>query len=157
MTVSPKALEEYKAIYRKNFGKDISDADALEQATKLLRLMEIVYKPMTKEEYNEITKLNEKTMKADDTSEKEGTDKLAQELTDNLNKNVGESVARGERYEKIYAIERTKWPHGMGAKMRDEIPENLQAELEECIIRSQNIARDACQTEELTNAYLAEN
>jgi hypothetical protein len=93
-------------------------------------------------------------MKEDDKLEK---DEFTQEVVDNLNKNVGESVARGERYEKIYAIERTKWPHGMGAKMRDEIPENLQAELEECIIRSQNIARDACQTEELTNTYLTEN
>lgn len=52
MTVSPKALEEYKKIYRKQFGKDISDADALEQATKLLRLMEIIYKPMTKEDFD---------------------------------------------------------------------------------------------------------
>jgi hypothetical protein len=51
MTVSPKALEEYKEIYRKQFGKDISDTDALEQATKLLRLLEIVYKPMTEEEF----------------------------------------------------------------------------------------------------------
>jgi thymidine phosphorylase len=94
-------------------------------------------------------------MKSDDKLEK---DEFTQEVVDNLNKNVGESVARGERYEKIYAIERTKWPHGMGSiKDRYEIPENLQAELDECITKSQVIARDACQTEELTNAYLAEN
>jgi hypothetical protein len=52
MIVSPKALEEYKEIYREQFGKDISDAEALEQATKLLRLMEIVYKPMTKKDFD---------------------------------------------------------------------------------------------------------
>jgi hypothetical protein len=52
MTISAKALEEYKEIYRKQYGKDISDADALEQAPKLLRLMEIVYKPMTQEDFD---------------------------------------------------------------------------------------------------------
>lgn len=61
MTVSPKALEEYKEIYRKQFGKDISDADALEQATKLLRLMEIVYKPMTKEDFAILEKRRKST------------------------------------------------------------------------------------------------
>ncbi len=56
--VSQEALEEYKKIYRKQFRKDISDADALEQATKLLRLMEIIYKPMTKEEFDELARRN---------------------------------------------------------------------------------------------------
>lgn len=54
--VSQEALNEYKKIYRKQFRKDISDADALEQATKLLRLMEVVYKPMTKEEFEQFSK-----------------------------------------------------------------------------------------------------
>lgn len=54
--ISKEALEEYKRIYRKEFGKEISDAEALEQATKLLRLMEIVYKPMTKKDFEEIQK-----------------------------------------------------------------------------------------------------
>ena len=61
MTVSPKALKEYKEIYRKQFGKDISDADALEQATKLLRLMEVVYKPMTQEDFDILEKRRKST------------------------------------------------------------------------------------------------
>lgn len=147
--ISNKKLQEFKALYRKHFGIELSDGEAQEKGSKLVRLLEIVYKPMTQEEYNEVTKRKEEIMK---------TDELAQEAVDNLNRNVEESVARGERYDKIYAIERTKWPHGMGSvKDRYEIPENLQAELDECITRSQNIAREACQTEELTNAYLAEN
>lgn len=56
--ISQEALKEYKKIYRKQFGKDISDVDALEQATKLLNLMKIVYKPMTKEEFDELAKRN---------------------------------------------------------------------------------------------------
>ncbi len=54
--ISPEVLKKYKKIYRKQFGRGISDAEALEQATKLLRLMEIVYKPMTKEEFDRFSK-----------------------------------------------------------------------------------------------------
>lgn len=54
--ISKEALEEYKRIYKKEFGKEISDAEALEQATKLFRLMEIVYKPMPKKDFEEIQK-----------------------------------------------------------------------------------------------------
>lgn len=60
--ISKEALEEYKKIYQKQFGKEISDADALEQATKLLRLMEIVYKPMTKEEFERFSKQQTKPL-----------------------------------------------------------------------------------------------
>ena len=56
--ISQEALKEYKEIYKKEFGKDISDAEALEQATRLLRLIEIIYKPMTKEEFDELAKRN---------------------------------------------------------------------------------------------------
>jgi len=52
--ISKESLEKFKGIYRKQFGKDISDEDALESATKLLNLMRIVYKPMTKTEFEEL-------------------------------------------------------------------------------------------------------
>ncbi|MGR3174552.1 MAG: hypothetical protein ACUZ8N_08150 [Candidatus Scalindua sp.] len=39
MRISKEALKEYKAIYKKEFGKDISDDKALEQATNLLNLV----------------------------------------------------------------------------------------------------------------------
>lgn len=41
-------LQEYKAIYRKKFGKDISDEEALEQATSLLTLVNAIYRPVKK-------------------------------------------------------------------------------------------------------------
>lgn len=66
-----------------------------------------------------------------------------------------ESSDRHERYEKIFAIEKTKWPHNMGIKTdRNKIPEELHLLLDECIGKSQAIARDACQTPELTERYL---
>lgn len=49
MQISQKQLEEYKKIYKSETGEDLSDQEALDQASKLLRLMEIVYKPITKE------------------------------------------------------------------------------------------------------------
>ncbi len=48
--ISEKALKEFKAIYKKKFDIELSDQDALESATKLLKLVEIIYKPITKEE-----------------------------------------------------------------------------------------------------------
>jgi hypothetical protein len=59
--ISKERLEEFKKIYKKKFGKDISDQDALEQATKLMRLMEIIYKPMTQEQYDQLQKRRKET------------------------------------------------------------------------------------------------
>lgn len=41
--ISKEQLEKFKLIYKKEFNKEISDQEALEQATKLLRLVEIIY------------------------------------------------------------------------------------------------------------------
>jgi hypothetical protein len=54
--VSDKALAEYKAIYKKQFGEDLSDQEALEQATKLLTLMKAVYRPIKKSDYEDYLK-----------------------------------------------------------------------------------------------------
>lgn len=43
-----KAIEEYKTIYKKQFGKEITNAEAEEQGTRLLRLFQIIYKPIPK-------------------------------------------------------------------------------------------------------------
>ena len=41
--ISKKDLDKFKAIWKNEFGEDISDQKALEQATKLLSLMKTVY------------------------------------------------------------------------------------------------------------------
>ncbi len=46
MRISKEALEKYKAIYKKEFGKDISDKEALKQATNLLILVKTVHVPI---------------------------------------------------------------------------------------------------------------
>ena len=57
--ISNEELEEFKAIYKKRFGTELSNQDALEKATRLLTLMKIVYKPMTREEYDAVQKRRE--------------------------------------------------------------------------------------------------
>lgn len=47
-------VTKFQDIYRKRFGKEISRADALEKGIKLVRMMEIIYKPITKKEFNEL-------------------------------------------------------------------------------------------------------
>ncbi len=84
----------------------------------------------------------------------EKADRLGRAFLDGLNKGVKKSVLRTKRWEKIYAIEKSTWPHNMGSLQRDEIPEELHSLLDECITRSQEIAQTACQTPELTEAYL---
>ena len=47
--VSEKALREFKNIWKEEFGEDISDEKALEEATALLTMFDAIYKPIRKE------------------------------------------------------------------------------------------------------------
>ena len=44
MNLSKEAIEEYKQIYKKEFGEEISDQEAYEQGSRLIRLLETLYK-----------------------------------------------------------------------------------------------------------------
>ena len=46
--LSKEALEEFKAIYKKEYNEDISDEDALEMAVNLLNMMNAIYRPIPK-------------------------------------------------------------------------------------------------------------
>jgi hypothetical protein len=69
MYLTDDEITEFQRIYRKNFGKEISREDARERGTKLVRLFEIIYKPMTKKEYDEIQELRKKLRSSDEPSE----------------------------------------------------------------------------------------
>ena len=47
--LSTKALQEFKEVWKKKYGEEISDDFALEQAVNLLTLFATVYKPIKKE------------------------------------------------------------------------------------------------------------
>jgi hypothetical protein len=49
--LSDEQITTYQQLYKKRFGKEIPRDDALEQGIKLKRLMELIYKPMSEDEY----------------------------------------------------------------------------------------------------------
>lgn len=46
MKLSKKALDEFKAIYKAEYGVELSNAEALDKGIRLLRLFKAVYKPV---------------------------------------------------------------------------------------------------------------
>lgn len=47
--ISEEALQEYKKIHREEFGEDISDEKAMDDAVNLLTFFDVVYRPIKKE------------------------------------------------------------------------------------------------------------
>lgn len=56
MQLIKEQLDEFKRIYKEECGVDLNDNEALEKATSLARLVEIVYKPRTKQELGKAQK-----------------------------------------------------------------------------------------------------
>lgn len=46
MQISNDSLDEFMKTYQAEFGKDIFHADALEMATRLINLYQIIYQPL---------------------------------------------------------------------------------------------------------------
>ncbi len=49
--ISDEQIKKFRTLYKNHFGEEISQAEAYRQGVKLVRLMELVYKPITKQEY----------------------------------------------------------------------------------------------------------
>ena len=62
MVLSDEDIVKFQTLYKSEFGMEISREDAYEKGVKLLRLMSIVYKPMTEKEYTQIQKHREDTL-----------------------------------------------------------------------------------------------
>ncbi|MCL5012226.1 MAG: hypothetical protein M1320_02255 [Patescibacteria group bacterium] len=56
MVLSDEDIKKFQALYKNELGKEINQQDAYEKGIKLLRLMSVVYKPMTEKEYKQIQK-----------------------------------------------------------------------------------------------------
>ena len=48
-------------MYKKRFGKEITREEAYEKGVKLMRLVEIVYQPMTEAEYQKLQERRKQT------------------------------------------------------------------------------------------------
>lgn len=56
MVLTDADIAKFQALYRSEFGKEISAEQAYEQGIKLVRLVSAVYRPMTKEQFEKIQK-----------------------------------------------------------------------------------------------------
>ena len=43
--ITEKDLKEYKRLYKKEYGVDLSDKEVLDKTSRLVRLMRVVYLP----------------------------------------------------------------------------------------------------------------
>jgi len=59
--LSNKQITEYQILYKNRFGKEISREKAYEQGAKLIRLVELIFKPMTEAEYRQLQECRKKT------------------------------------------------------------------------------------------------
>ena len=54
--ISKEGLDKFKQIYKKRFSKELADDVASEKAMTLIRMVELIYKPMTMAEYEALQK-----------------------------------------------------------------------------------------------------
>lgn len=56
MVLTDEQIEQFREIYKRQYGKEISKEEANDQACKLLRLLILIYKPMSAEKFEAIQK-----------------------------------------------------------------------------------------------------
>lgn len=59
--ITEEQIKTYQTLYKNRFGREISRAEAIEKGTKLLRLVELIYVPMTEEENRRLQKRRQET------------------------------------------------------------------------------------------------
>lgn len=59
--LSDEMITQYQELVKKRFNREISREEALENGTKLLRLVELTYKPMTEAEYQQLQERRRET------------------------------------------------------------------------------------------------
>ena len=52
--LSDEQIKQFQILYKNRFGKEISREEAYEKGAKLVRLVELIYKPMTEDEYKQL-------------------------------------------------------------------------------------------------------
>ncbi|HEX8974567.1 MAG TPA: hypothetical protein VF817_03720 [Patescibacteria group bacterium] len=57
MQLTDKQIEDFQLLWKNRFGYDLPRKEAFEQGTKLVRLMELIYQPMTVSDYEIIQKM----------------------------------------------------------------------------------------------------
>ena len=61
MALDNEQITKFQTLYKSRFGKEISREEAYEKGVKLMRLVEITYKPMTEAEYQQLQERRQQT------------------------------------------------------------------------------------------------
>jgi len=61
MLLTDKQIAKFQAIYKARFGKEISRSETYDKGAKLVRMMQIIYKPMTKADYDRLQERRRQT------------------------------------------------------------------------------------------------
>ena len=56
--LSKEQIAKFRAIYKARFGKEISEQEAYEMGVKLLRLVQLVHRPIKKTDFNKLSQFN---------------------------------------------------------------------------------------------------
>ncbi|MFC1612733.1 hypothetical protein ACFL23_00160 [Patescibacteria group bacterium] len=59
--LSDEQITKFQTLYKNRFGKEISREEAYKQGAKLIRLVELIYKPITEHEYQKLQERRQKT------------------------------------------------------------------------------------------------
>jgi len=59
--LSDQQIKKFQTLYKKRFNKEISRGEAYEKGAKLIRLVELIYKPMSEGEYKKLQERRRKT------------------------------------------------------------------------------------------------
>jgi hypothetical protein len=59
--LSDEQIIKFQTLYKSRFGKEISREEAYEGGAKLIRLIELIYKPMTEAEYKQLQERRRET------------------------------------------------------------------------------------------------
>jgi hypothetical protein len=60
--LSDEQIIKFQVLYKSHFGKTISRDEAYKKGIKLLRLIELIYKPMNEDEYSQLQKRRKETL-----------------------------------------------------------------------------------------------
>jgi len=66
MQLTKQQLDEFKKLYSQKFGEELDDEQAAAKAIKLLGLLQMIYKPLTKTEFEKFSNGGETKEKEND-------------------------------------------------------------------------------------------
>lgn len=58
MRLTNEHISDFQKLYQEEFGISLSGDEALERATKLIEFVQVIYKPITKEDYKKYKQIN---------------------------------------------------------------------------------------------------